>query len=316
MSLMSTATPRRWLGITYPVRRARILLAVILLIFVLYFLGSLIVLIPGAIFVSAYGQAGWILAIGLVSGGVFWLAYRGYRQTLITVLAEAEEVTPENYPALADTVELLKSEAAERGMKPPTLYVHPDPMVNALAIGRRNSGHIVIFDGLLTELDETAELDAIVGHELAHIDNRDSVLMATISGIKDIVVWFWTWVGFTLRKAMYQWRDIVLTPSEEEYLKQKMHRRAEIISSPIGLCEKSISRHREYIADAEGARVAGPDSMISALQKIHNTNAATPDLEFSQSLCIHGSQRGLLSRLRSTHPPVEKRIRYVEKNTK
>lgn len=312
---MSTTSPRRWLGIAYPIRRLRILAAVVLLILILYFLGSVIVLLPGAVLASAYGQVGWLLGIGLVSGGIFWLAYRGYRHTLAMIIADAEEVTSENYPALADTLKLLEAEARKRGMEPPTLYVHPEPMVNALALGRRNRGHIVIFDGLLTELDDTAELDAIVGHELAHLDNRDSVLMATIAGIKQLVVWFWTWVGYTLRKAAYQWRNVALSPSEEKYLKQKMNRRARILSSPIGLCEKSISRHREYIADAEGARVASPDAMISALEKIEAADTQDQNLEFSQSLCIHGPRRGLLSRLRSTHPPVKKRIRYIEKHT-
>jgi hypothetical protein len=137
--------------------------------------------------------------------------------------------------------------------------------------------------------------------------------MATLSGIKEMVVWSWTWIGYTLRSAVYRWRGIVLGPNEEVMLKQKMRRRAEIISSPIGLCEKSISRHREYIADAEGAQVASPDAMIGALQTIENANQDSENLEFSQSLCIHGPRSGILSRFRSTHPPVQKRIRYIEK---
>lgn len=81
----------------------------------------------------------------------------------------------------------------------------------------------------------------------------------------------------------------------------------------MNLCEASISRHREYIADAEGAQVASPDAMIGALETIENAQDDTLSDEYHQSLCIHTQHSGMLSRLRSTHPPTQKRVQHIEK---
>jgi heat shock protein HtpX len=198
-------------------------------------------------------------------------------------------------------------------MEPPTLYIHPEPSVNALAIGRRNNGNIVIFDGLLTQLDSLEELNAIVGHELAHLDNRDSTLMATLTGIKQTIVSTWTWFGYTIRKGLTEFTGIDMTPVAKQNAKENMRRRSELLCSPIGLCEKSISRHREYIADAEGARIASSDAMVNALKTIGDSDQEFQEIDVSQSLCIYGLNSGLFSQLRSTHPPVEKRVRYIQK---
>lgn len=300
-------------SVKYPVRRARILLSGLGFLFVLYFFGSLLFLLPAFFLVSAYGSLGWLLTLLLVSAVILFVAYRGYRRMLAQILADAERVTPEDSPEFGDLLDFVEEESERRGMEPPALYVHPAPIANALAVGRRTKGHVVVYDGLLTTLQNPAELNAVVAHELAHLDNRDSTAMTLLSAIKLTVVRFWTWFGFALKSWMYERRGVVLTPTEEQALWAKAHRRSNLVCSPIGLAENSISRHREYIADAEAAEATSPGSMIGALESIADGDHDPGDLDVPQSLCIHGESDGVLARLRSDHPPIEKRIRYVEK---
>lgn len=313
MSVTDNSPPRSF-GVTYPVRKARMLLSGLTLVSMLYFFGSMLFLIPAFFFVSAYGSWGWLLTLLLLSGIIVTIAYRGYRRQRDALLADAQKVTPDESPELARTLEFLQAEARSREMEAPDLYVHPAMSVNAFAIGRRNSGHIVLLEGLIASLEEEEELRAIVAHELAHIDNRDSMLMSLLSGIKEAIVQFWAWAGFAGRKWMYERRGVVLTPTEEQALMQKSRRRSELVCSPIGLCEKSISRHREYIADAEAARATRPEAIIGALKSIDDSDLEPQEIDVAQSLCIHGRQDGLLSRIRSTHPSVEKRIQSVQKH--
>lgn len=310
---MSRPAPPARFGISYPVRKIRILLSALTLFAVLYFFGSVLVLIPASVLVSAVGSWGWLITAVLVSAGIWWLGYRGYRNTLQTILADATEATAQTHPNLSGTLDLVQREANRRGMGTPAVYIHPEPAVNALAIGRRSNGQIVIFEGLLTQLDDKEELNAIVGHELAHLDNRDSVLMATLTGIKRLIVLSCAWVGYFLRKGFTEFfGGVDMTPAAKQTLRERMQRRASLVCSPIGLCEKSISRHREYIADAEGARITSPDAMADAIETVGTSDHKLRDADIPQSLCIFGANSGFLSQLRSTHPPVEKRIRYVQ----
>lgn len=300
------------IGIKYPVRKARMLLSGLTLVTMLYFFGSLLFLIPAFFFVSAYGSWGWLLTLIFLSLIIGAIAYRAYQRQRKALLADAKKVTSEDSPELARLLQFIERESESRGMEAPDLYIHPDPGVNAFAIGRRNGGNIVLLEGLLTTLESENELQAIVAHELGHLDNRDSMLMALLAGIKETIVRFWTWFGFAMRQWMYERRGVVLTPTEEQALKHKSRRRSERVCSPIGLCEKSISRHREYIADAEAVEATDPRSVVEALSSLDESDHEPNEIDVAQSLCIHGTHSGILSRLRSTHPPMKKRIRHIE----
>jgi hypothetical protein len=87
---MTRTSPPRWFGVSYPIRKSRILFSTLLLFVVLYFLGSILILIPALFFVSAYGTGGWLITVVLITSGIALIAYRGYRETLRRVLADAE----------------------------------------------------------------------------------------------------------------------------------------------------------------------------------------------------------------------------------
>ncbi|GAA0541484.1 M48 family metalloprotease [Halorubrum ejinorense] len=298
----------------YPYRRARLLLSGFGFLTALYFFGSALFLIPAFFLVSAYGPVGWLLTILLVSGIIGWIAYRGYTNQLSRILGNAERVTAESHPELDDALAFIDRESEKRGMNPPELYVTDQPDANAIALGRRKNGYVVLHDGLFTTLEDTAELNAVIGHEIAHIANRDSIMMQLTAGIQETLIRFWTWAGYALRSWMYQRRGVVLGPREEDALLQKAEKRARYVCSPLGLFTKSLSRHREYIADAEGAEAASPTAMVEALKSIDGSDQESPTADVPQALCIHGETTGLLSRLRATHPPLKKRQRNLQKS--
>ncbi|WP_123620963.1 M48 family metallopeptidase [Halorubrum sp. CSM-61] len=302
------------IGLKHPYRRARLLLSGFGFLTALYFLGSALFLLPAFFLVSAYGPVGWLLTVLLVSGVIGWIAYRGYTNQLRRILGNAERVTAETHPELGDAVAFIDREAEKRGMSPPELYVTDRPDANALALGRRKNGYIVLHDGLFTTLDDSAELNAVLGHEIAHIANRDSVMMQLTVGIQETLVRFWTWVGYALRTWMYQRRGVVLGPREEDAILRKAERRSRYVCSPIGLFTKSLSRHREYIADAEGAEATSLAAMVDALESIESNDQQSRVADAPQALCIYGEPTGLLSRLRATHPPLRKRQQNLRKS--
>ena len=279
----------------------------------LYVFGSTMLLIPAVFLVGEYGTLGWVLSLLLLSGIILGISYRGYRRMLNSILSDSRQVTAEDDPELSEVIDFIEKESRARDITPPKLYVHPAQETNAMAIGHQRNGHIILFEGLMTTLETQDELKAVVGHELAHIEHYDSIVMSLLAGTKDTIVRFWTWVGFTLRKGMYERRGGVLGPREEDILLQKMRKRSQRICSPLGFFQNSVSRHREYIADADGAKATSPSAMIGALKSIDSANHDPTALDIPQSLCIHGTDDRFLSRLRADHPPIEKRIRNIKK---
>lgn len=262
---------------------------------------------------SAYGSVGWLLTVLLLSGIIGGIVYRGYTNQLKQSLGNSERVTAETHPELTDALEFVNREAEKRGMSPPELYINDNPVANAVALGRRNNGYIVLYDGLFTTLDSEDELNAVLGHEIAHIAHRHSVMMQLTAGIRETLVRFWTWVGYALRTWMYQRRGVVLGPSEEQAILQKAEKRSRYVCSPVGLFTKSLSRHREYIADTEGAEAASPSDMLGALESLEESDHELHSPNVSQALCIYGRSTGLLSRLRANHPPLKKRQQNVQR---
>jgi len=308
---MSSESSHTWLGLKYPLRYARMMIPIMLLAIIVYMLAFPIYL-PLMLLVAELGFIGLVISFSVVSVAIGVLAYRSYRKTLSKWLKDADEVTRENHPELSETLSLIEKESDERNMETPTIYVHPSSNVNALAVGRRNNGKILLFNGLLSEINSTPEINAVVGHELAHIDNRDSSLMSLIIGIKELILWGLTSFGVLVRGMVHRQRG-TWHAVDYDALRQTCRRKSRQIMFPMNLCEASISRHREYIADAEGAKVASPEAMIGALETIENTQQDTSSEEYHQSLCILSKHNGILSSLRSTHPPTQKRIKNIKK---
>jgi heat shock protein HtpX len=206
--------------------------------------------------------------------------------------------------------------ADQAGQPMPRLYLSPMQQANAFATGRSPRHAAVCVTTGITELLSPRELRAVLGHELAHVYNRDvltSTVAAALAGILTMLAdlaWF-----------------IPLTGSTDEgedggpgFLGVLIM----LIVAPIAaaLIQLAISRAREYAADADGAALTGdPQALASALRKIHAGTQhmslpADGQLASTAHLMIANPLRGEgMAALFSTHPPMRQRIARLERMT-
>jgi len=286
-------------------------------------------LIAGAVvLLGAVGYAlGWWAGsgpVGLVVASVIALvmAVGSYRfgDRVVLASARAKEVTPQEQPRLHNIVEGLSIAA---GIPKPRVYLVPEAAPNAFATGRDpEHASIAVTEGLLQSLNRV-ELEGVVGHELAHVVDRDilvGTVVATLAGavilLSEFFMRSWLWGGFRGRRGG-----------------DRGGGGAEAIIFAVGLVllvlapifaqviRFSVSRQREYLADAQGALLTRyPPGLASALRKIgaasaipmHSANNATAHLWLNQPSRVRGEGVGTLERLFSTHPPIQDRIRRLE----
>lgn len=218
----------------------------------------------------------------------------------------AHEIQKRDDPRLWRIVENL---AITEGMPTPKIYVINDPAPNAFATGRDPKHAVVgVTTGLLEIMDDQ-ELEGVMAHELGHVKNYDIrvsmiafALVAVISILADIM----------LRMTWFRDRDSNNNSGQLFFVLGIIG----AILAPIvaTLIQLSISRKREFLADATGALTTRyPEGLASALGKIgahggklRRQNASTAHLFFANPL------RGRsLASLFSTHPPVEERVKRL-----
>ena len=255
------------------------------------------------------GDAGMLLTFGLavvLNGTAYWFSDR-----IALRMARAQEVSQGEAPRLHAIADEL---ALRYGIPKPRVYLSPDPTPNAFATGRNpNHAAIVVNQGLL-ELLNDRELAGVLAHELGHVRNRDilissvvAVLAGAITMIANLAQWS-LWMGGSGRdsdrgSSPFGLVAVLLTA----------------LLAPLAatLVQLSISRSREYEADATGARVSGdPHALASALSKLDQVNkrVASPVAQpaFAHLYIVNPLSGGGLASLFSTHPPVEERIRRLE----
>jgi heat shock protein HtpX len=256
------------------------------------------------------GQSGLVFAlfIALAMNGFSYF----YSDKLALRSMRAYPVSQVQQPALYGVVAEL---AASMRMPMPRLYVSPTEAPNAFATGR-NPRHAAVCctEGILQLLDER-ELRGVLGHELAHVGNRD-ILISSIAATLATVI---TFLAHMAQMAMMFGG---LGRSDDEDGPGIFGALLFMILGPIAatVIQLAISRSREYQADASGAQITGdPLALASALRKLESGVQARPLVESPQlaptsSLMIANPFRGGsgLGRLFSTHPPMADRIARLE----
>ncbi|MDZ7269024.1 MAG: zinc metalloprotease HtpX [candidate division KSB1 bacterium] len=252
------------------------------------------------------GQTGMFIAFGLALAMNFFSYW--FSDKIVLKMYGAQEVREVDHPALYSIVRSLATRAS---LPMPKVYVIPGEQPNAFATGR-NPEHsaVAVTEGIMRILNRD-ELAGVIGHELAHIKHRDiliGTIAATIAGAISMIA------------NMAQWAMLFGGGrNDEEEGQNPLVALVAIIVAPIAamLIQMAISRSREYLADEEGARIAGnPRYLSGALRKLHVAAqqiplAATPATAH-MFIVSPLSGGGTLLNLFSTHPPMEERIARLE----
>jgi heat shock protein HtpX len=228
----------------------------------------------------------------------------------------AEDLPESQYSGIHQFVERVSE---EKGMPKPTLKIADMGVPNAFAVGRRGNGTVVISRELVQLLDRD-ELEGVIAHELAHIDNRDVVTMQLGQGIASIVAIVAQYaVLFTGENDLADFFLAIVVGNLVQFL--------------VMLFVLAISRYREYVADADAKGTIGSgEPLARALEKIDrgNQNAQQQSVgrrgrgrrqrgargggkldQQVSALCISSPDAGVVQKLVSTHPPMEKRIQRL-----
>lgn len=277
--------------------------------FFLIFLFLIFTLVLGYI-VSLFFDLGLVgLGVFLVIFGVItYISYYNSDKVALS-LSNAKPAKRENYPQLYSIVENL---SIGIGQPTPKIYVIEDSGMNAFATGRDpQHSSVAATTGLLQTLDKS-ELEGVMAHELSHVRNFDirlmsivAILAGSIAIISDFFLRSLIWGGGDNdRKSNGILIIIALVAA---------------ILAPIAatLIKLSVSRKREYLADASGALLTRyPDALASALEKISrqsnlkSTSHATAHM-FIENPFSSKKATNFLANLYSTHPPVEERIKRL-----
>jgi heat shock protein HtpX len=229
---------------------------------------------------------------------------------MVLAISRARPAEKSQYPHLYNSVEGL---AIAAGIPMPKLYVIDDSAPNAFATGR-NPEHaaIAVTTGLLDKLNRV-ELEGVIGHEMSHIADYDTLLMTitvilvgTVALVSDWMLRSFLWGGGRRRKSTGGGQAGAIIMLVAVVL---------AVLSPLiaQLIRLAISRKREFLADANGARLTRyPEGLASALVKISSdpeplevANKATAHLYIANPL---KGVKGNFNKMFATHPPVEERV--------
>jgi heat shock protein HtpX len=281
--------------------------------YLLIFLFILIIAGIGYVF-SLYTQWGHgaLVAAVVIAIAMSWGSYY-YSDRIVLGMSGAKAVTREQESYLWNAVEGLSLAA---GLPMPRLHIIEDSAPNAFATGRDpQHAAFAVTRGLLEKMNRL-ELEGVVGHEMAHIRDYDIRFMMLVSVLVGTTVLLSDWMPRSLWYGGGRRRSSSGRGGAGGVL--MLIGLVFVILSPIiaQLMQLAVSRRREFLADAEGARLTRyPEGLASALEKIA---ADTEPLEVANKATAHlyiynplRDHKGWMNSLFSTHPPVEERVKRL-----
>ena len=251
------------------------------------------------------GRSGAMMALilaGIMNFGAYW-----FSDKIVLMMYRAKPVTEAEAP---DLYAITRDLTMKAGLPMPKVYIMDNDTPNAFATGRNPSHAAVAVTRGIMRLLSKEELTGVIGHELAHIQNRDiliSTISATIAG------------AISYLAHMAQWAAMFGSSRDDERGGNPIALIAMMIVASLAamIIQMAISRSREYGADEGGARITGnPLSLANALRKLEYANKripmAVPNEATAHMFIVSPLSGGSLLRLFSTHPPIEERIKRLE----
>ena len=200
-------------------------------------------------------------------------------------------------------VSVVTRQAQMLGIKTPEIGIFDDPNPNAFATGAtKNSSLVAINTGLIHSMNRD-ELEAVIGHEMAHVANGDMVTMMLLQGVVNAFVMFFARV---IAQVVARNNDGEISQGTYFMVTMVLQILFGILASII---TSGFSRYREYRADEGGAKLTSNAQMISALKALGR--GANPSAELEGEFAAFGVS-GKFGNLFSTHPPLEQRIAALE----
>jgi heat shock protein HtpX len=262
----------------------------------------LLVLIGGAL----GGQQGMILAFVMamvMNFGSYWFSDR-----IVLAMYRAQPVDEAQAPGLYRIVRTLATRA---GIPMPRIYLLPDEAPNAFATGR-NPQHaaVAVTDGIMRIMSEE-ELEGVLAHELSHVQNRDTLIMAIAATLAGAI----TYVAHMAQWAMIFGGGRRDSDEHESGGGGVLGGLLMIVVAPIAatLIQLAVSRSREYQADASGVQMAGqPWGLAKALEKLEMASKMAPMQDATPATAhlfiVNPLTGGGWTTLFSTHPPIAERV--------
>ena len=244
----------------------------------------------------------------LVMAAIYALIQYFAASSLAMAMTGAKEIQKEDAPELWRTVENL---AIASGVPMPKVYLINDPAPNAFATGRDPKHAIVGATTGLLEIMDKRELEAVMAHEMSHVQNYDIRVSMIAFGLVSAI-------GLLADVAL---RMMFFGDSRDRNVHPMVYilGLAVVILAPIlaAITQMAISRQREYLADASGALMTrDSEGLASALGKLRDygrpmqkQTTSTANLFLSDPL-----KPGFFAKLFSTHPPIDERIARLRNN--
>ena len=251
------------------------------------------------------GQTGAMIAL-VIAAGMNVFSYWNSDKMVLSMHG-AQQVDESSAP---DLVRMVRDLAGRAGLPMPKVFIMDNPQPNAFATGRNpENSAVAVTTGLMNYLSRD-EVAGVVAHELAHIKNRDTLIMtitATIAGAISMVAQFGMFFGGN-RDNNSGGMGIIGTL-------------AMVILAPIAamLVQMAISRTREYSADELGGQIAGrPEWLASALRKLESAAHQIPNETAERNpatahmFIVNPLSGARMDNLFSTHPATENRIAALQ----
>jgi heat shock protein HtpX len=250
------------------------------------------------IFAAILGFGGALISLAISK----WTAKR---------LTGARVIEQPSNPTEAWLLDTVRHQAQRAGIGMPEVAIYSAPDMNAFATGaRRNHALVAMSTGLLQSMRQD-EVEAVLGHEITHVANGDMVTLALIQGVVNTFVIFLSRViGHVVDRVVFKterghgpafWITAIVAQV--------------VLGILAGIIVMWFSRQREFRADAGGARLAGANKMIAALERL---KAGVGQPHLPDQMAAFGISGGIgkgLKRLFMSHPPLDERIAALQRGS-